>query len=526
MSLTKMVQGVNYDTTTLRENVNGLIDSARNTDKSTNNADLTPSDIVNYYISAGQSLSIGVTDLSNPPINSGPLSDVYLYNGVPAIAPNSNESITPADTATLVDFTQPSRETHIYSMLETIKGFTGGTWIVAPQGRGGQRLIELNKGTEPYNNGVTMHDSASAAAASLGKSIKVPFFTFIQGESDVVSDLDFYESEMKAYYSDMVGLHSDLSSETPPMFITQIGTSGSISFASRELDISNSNPNIYCAGPNWAISRLYPSSSTDYTHLDPQGYVVMGKMLAQSIKEVVYKKNVDYKPMQPVKVSVANDVASLDFYTPDGEVEIDTTTFPLAPSLGIQYRLGVSIALQADQWSLEGNRLVMKFGIESQPLVVGGVISGGNTLTDNSSTDGISVPLINLRTSKSTIEGWEDWCCQFEIPVTKEMGAIDPETDNVWSYGSPTIDTADTFSVVAGTSSCYFLDGETYQVDYDSAVIDSGSVRLWVGDESHTIVPEGASLIMTRGATKRLRLQSAGSGFTGKVVNLRIKKLS
>lgn len=529
MTLNKMVSGDNYDTTTLKDNVNSLIDSVQNTDKATVPIIKTPDDVVNYYVSAGQSLSIGHTDLENPPINSSELEGVYLFNGVPAIAPSTNELITDEDTTSLIPFSQPSRETHIYSMLEGLIKSTGGTWIVAPQGRGGKRLIELNKGTEPYENGVIMHNAANDAAASLGKNIKVPFFTFIQGESDVSGDLDFYESEIKSYYSDMARLHSDLSGQTPPMFTTQIGTSGSISFAAKELEIANKNANIYCAGPNWPIARLHPSSSTDYTHLNSEGYVLLGKMLAKSIEEVVYKNNISYKPMQPININIINDLGIIDFYTPSGSVVIDVETFPQAPSLGIQYRYGNSISLKADGWSLDGNRLTMKFGGdggESQPLVVGGVISGGNTLKDNSSTDGISVPLINLRTSDSQIEGWEDWCCQFSIEITKEMGAIDPDTDNIWTYGSPTINSTESFGTILGTSSCYFLEGETYQVDYDSAIISSGSAKLWIGDDSHPISEGGGSLIMTRGNTKRLRLQSGNDGFTGKVLNLRVVRLT
>ncbi len=525
MKLTKQYPG-DFDTTTLRNNVNALIDSVQQTDKSMCEPLVTPNDVVYFYVSAGQSLSIGYTDLANPPLNSGKLDGVYLYEGVPAIGPSSNEVITSESTNSLVSFTQPARETHIYAMLSDLIAITGGEWIVAPQGRGGQRLIELNKGTEPFENGVVMHDAAQAAAASLGKNLKVPFFTFIQGESDVVSDLDFYESELKAYYSDMVKLHSDLSGQAPPMFITQIGTSGSVGFASKELEIANKSANIYCAGPNWPIARLHNSSSTDYTHLNPQGYILLGKMLAKAIEEVVFKKNTSYKPMQPNALAIDNDLCVLDFHTPAGDVVIDTDTFPHAPSLGIQFRYGTNVNLKSDEWSLNGNRLTMRFGNESQPLVVGGFISGGNTLTDHSSTDGVSVPLINLRTSKSNIDGWEDWCCQFSIEVTKEMGAIDPDTDNIWTYGSPTINELSSFATIMGTSSCYFLDGETYQVDYDSAVINSGSARLWVGDENHTIVESGASLIMTRGASKRLRLQSGNGGFSGKIINLRVVRVS
>lgn len=525
MSFEQMTPG-DYDTTTLRENVNELMLVAQELDKSKVDAEPVPSNVVNYYVSAGQSLSIGHTDLANSPINTGELAGVYLYNGVPAIAPGSAEAIDSADVASLVPFTQPTRETHIYSMLEYLSSKVGGTWIVAPQGRGGQKLTELNRGTEPYQNGVVMHSGAAAAAASLGKVLKMPFLTFIQGESDVVSDLLSYEQEIKAYYSDMVELHSDLSGQVPPMFTTQIGTSGSIAFAANELDIANRHANIYCAGPNWPIARLHNSSAVDYTHLSPEGYTILGRMLGSAVYSVVEQKNTDYRPMQPDSIKVSNDVASIDFHTPAGEVVIDTTTFPAAPSLGIQYRLGTTIALQADSWSLVGNRLTMQFGNESQPLVVGGVISGGNTLVDHSSTDDIAVPLINLRTSKSMIPGWEDWCCQFSVEVTKEMGAIDPETDNIWTYGSPTIDSVDSFATVLGTSSCYFLEGATYRVQYDSCDIDAGSARLWVGDANHTLVAGGADVVLTRGASKRLRVQTGNGGFTGKIHNLRITKES
>eukprot|EP00493_Phyllostaurus_siculus_P025845 UN26190 len=111
-------------------------------------------------------------------------------------------------------------------MLQEIKQFVGGTWIVAPHGRGGRKIIELNKGTEPYENGLVMARAAADAATSLNKTLDLPFFTFIQGESDVGGDAEVYKSELVAYYADMVADYSIVGDSVPSMFITQIGTSG------------------------------------------------------------------------------------------------------------------------------------------------------------------------------------------------------------------------------------------------------------------------------------------------------------
>lgn len=528
MAITKLVAGTkgaagNSTGADVAATVNGLIDTV-----SGSTDPVQASELLNYYPSAGQSLSIGYTALENPPINTSDLTDVYLYNGVPAIAPASAEVITASDVSSVVSFNQPSRETHIYAMLETLKEKVGGTWLVAPFGRGGESIEDLTKGTEPYLNGEVMRDGAVAAATSLSKAgVNIPFTTWIQGESDVVNDVDWYNSELTAYINYFNADYSTISGgSTIPVFTTQVGTSGSVKFASNELDFSNENPLVTCAGPNWPISRLFPSSTTDYTHLNAQGYIHLGNMLEASIEQVVYRNNPTYKPLQPESLNVTGSAVALEMHVPSGSLEMDTATFPEAPMLGIKFIYGSNFSSSSGTYRKDGNKLTLNYDIGGQPIVVGSVIEGGNTLTDNSTTDGISVPLINLKGSESLIKSWEDWCCQFRIEVTKEMGALDPETDNVWTFGTPTVDTTDSFVTIVGTSSCYFLDGATYQVDYDSAEIDAGSARLWVGDDSHTIAVGGASLIMTRGATNRLRLQSGSGGFTGRVKNLRITKLS
>lgn len=483
---------------------------------------------LNYYISAGQSLSIGYTDLANPPINTQPLANTYLYNGVPAIAPPSSDSLTPADVASTVAFTQPTRETHIYSMLQSIQEKVGGTWLVAPCGRGDQSIEDLTKGTEPYNNGITMRDGAIAAASGLGfGDVTIPFSTWIQGESDVANDLEWYRNEMYAYISSLNIDFSSLSgSKSIPVFTTQIGTSGSVAFASGELDISNSHPSVYMAGPNWPISRLYPSTTTDYTHLNAQGYIHLGNMIAACVEQVVYRNLSNYKPLQPKAVKVAGSTLQIEFHVPFGELTVDTTTFPEAPMLGIRYAYGVAFGRTTGTWSVVGNTVTLDFDMNKQPIVVGAKLTGGNTLEDHSSTNGVNVPLINLRGSKSDIKDWFDWCCQFTITITKEMGALDPETDNVWTFGTPYIDTTDAFATVAGDSSCYFLTGDTYRVTYDSADIAAGSARIWVGDDFTNVVAGGDDVVLTRGGTTRLRIQSLADGFTGRVKNLRIVKVS
>lgn len=486
------------------------------------------SSLLNYYISSGQSLSIGHTATVNAPINTLALQDAYLFNGVPAIAPGSTASVVPADVASTVAFTQPVRETHAYSLISKLIGSVGGKWLVAPNGRGGESIENLTKGTQPYNNGIIMRDGAVAAASSLSLAgVNVPFATWIQGESDVTNNLSWYNSELSAFIDYLNTDFKTLNNGGAiPVFTTQVGTSGSVLFASNELDYSNKHPLVYCAGPNWPISRLHPNSSVDYTHLNAQGYIHLGSMLEATIKQVVYSGNPSYKPFQPNSLKVLGNSVEIDFHVPSGNVVIDTTTFPEAPMLGIKFLHGATYSSSTGSHKLYGNKLTLSYDTGGLPLAVGSTIEGGNTLTNHSSTNGVPVPLINIRGSKSNISNWMDWCCQFSIKLTKEMGALDPDTDNVWTFGTPTINTADTFETVAGVSSCYFLTGATYQVTYDSADITSGSVRIWVGDSNHTVVAGGASVVMTRGATTRLRLQSGGSGFSGRIKNLVIKKLS
>lgn len=488
-----------------------------------------------YIISKGQSLSIGYTDAGATPINTNPLTSAYLFNGVPAISVADGVSVTGADVASTVVFSQPTRETHAYSMLSGLINDKGGTWLYAPDGRGGKKIIELNKGTQPYFNGQEMINAATARSTDLGKSgVISPFMTWIQGESDVLTETDYYKNEVVAMYNDVLTDYAAVIS-TPdfPMIMTQIGTSGSNKFGQAELELAKENPNFYLAGPNWPIARLHNSSATDYTHLSPEGYVILGNMIKRCVDKTVFGNEPDYQPLVPVGLTVRGKQVRVDFNVTDGELVIDKTTFTEAPGLGIQYVYTNALAQTVSKSVvgepvISGNSVIFTF---NDYLMAGGYISAGNTLTDHSQTDDIDVPCINIRNSKPVINTssgleWYDWCCQFYEPVKTTDGAPDPSTDNIWLYGSPRIDTTDAFITILGTSSAYFLDGTTYEVSYDSAVIDSGGVRIWVGDESHTVVTGGATVTLTRGATTRLRLQSLTGGFSGQVFNIKIRRLS
>ncbi|MGI2179412.1 hypothetical protein [Shewanella frigidimarina] len=358
---------------------------------------------LNYYTGSGQSLHVGETDVSNVRINSETLDGVKLFNGVPAIAPGFTQVLTEADVASVIPFVQTSRETHIYSMISRLRSKVGGTWLVANHARGAKKIEELTVGTDPYNNGLTMLAAANAAATSLGlDGCVAPFTTFLHGEANIADDLsrNGYQYEMNAYEASIgKALFTHFGGNVVPMFTTQIGSSGSINFAGNELDISNVHPSVFCAGPNWPLERMYNSTSSDYTHLNATGYTILGEMLAASIEQVVYRENVGYKPLQPKSVKVSGNTVAIEFHVPKGSLVVDTTTFVEAPLLGIGIYHSSGYSRSVGRWAVSGNTVTLSVDMLGLPIVAGAYLLGGNTLTDRGSTNGVNVPLINLRGS-------------------------------------------------------------------------------------------------------------------------------
>lgn len=495
------------------------------------------SGFLNYCIFLGQSLVVGGTAAVTAPINTAAVEGAYVFNGVPVTGPLDTQAVDADDVASIVPMTQTTKETLTYTLIKGLIDTVGGTWLAGVSGRGGKKLSEINKGTEPYNNGKTMAAAVVARAADIGLVPITKFAVMVHGESDSSAGtlLDFYEADYSANYSDVLDdFTSVIDSNTPPMFMTQIGITGSQAFAARELDIATKHPAFYMCGPNWPIERTHPSLPTDYTHPAPEGYVILGNMIKRAVLEVMYKNQADFKSIRPIGIEVSNRQAKVIFHVPEGNLVIDKETFGAAPGLGIRYKYtnlqGVvaTVAVLGNP-VISGNTVTFSF---TEPLAAGGYIEAGDTLTDHSGTNDIPVPLINLRGSVPTIDStsgkdWYDWCPQFNYPITVNDGALSAATSNLWYFGSFYITRpSDNYALIAGTDSLYFLDGATYQVDYVSANIISGTCKIWVGDDSHTIAAGGGSLIMTRGAARRLRLQSGATGFVGRVNDIRVKKLT
>lgn len=217
---------------------------------------------------------------------------------------------------------------------------------------GGKTIEELSKHSQrsPYyyhRDFLKTIESAANIASKNNYNITCPAFFWMQGEQNYLSRQPGLMTATdnttdKAAYKDlMLTLKNDMQNDVmaayqqtrKPLFITyQVGGKYIVGFeqniAMAQLEASNNEPDIVCAGP------VYVMSDRNAGHLDANGYRWFGEMLGK----VFYKTCIqgeNFTPLQPAKISKTdNKTLRIDYIVPVKPLVIDTLLVNKETNLG------------------------------------------------------------------------------------------------------------------------------------------------------------------------------------------------
>jgi hypothetical protein len=203
--------------------------------------------------------------------------------------------------------------------------------------------------TNLYNDFTSTINAGATVAKMTNSPITCPAIVWMQGEwnytlpttstgliagSTPTGDKTAYKTLLQTLKNNMQSdVMSKYNQTAKPLFITyQVGaqyTRGKeLAIGMAELEASNENEDIICAGP------VYPVTDRG-GHLDPNGYRWYGEMLAKAY----YKTKVEghrFLPLQPKVVSRTTDakVIKIQFFVPKLPLVLDDKTLDKVPDYG------------------------------------------------------------------------------------------------------------------------------------------------------------------------------------------------
>ena len=313
-----------------------------------------------HLIIYGQSLS--VANQSWPPLSITPVDGNYMIgNQIWTNFGNTDLThLTPliADVASTTTTLPKKRDSYIYGECPLVAATnhiqlkTGGKYkfIASSCGTGGKTIEELSK---EYYNPVYYLDFTNTLtyASSITSSIHCPAIFWMQGEQNYTTPQGSEgltpgsaPCEDKATYKSLLlkmknnlqaNIMKQYNQTDAPLFITyqagvQYTRGDSVAIGMAQLEASNENKDIVCAGPVYAM--------TDRDgHLDPNGYRWFGEMLGK----VYYKTKIlgeDFKPLQPLEIMRMDDSKKLKirFLVPQPPLVLDTKTLDIMTGLGFE----------------------------------------------------------------------------------------------------------------------------------------------------------------------------------------------
>ncbi|MCE2572806.1 hypothetical protein [Motilimonas eburnea] len=497
----------------------------------------------NLVLAAGQSLSVGHTNVElNPQINYGPVNKdkVFLFTGVRAIGPYSNQKLSSSDVTSLVPLEEKTRETHAYAMfaklekLYKLNNLDFPKFVYAPHARGGKKIIDLAYGTEPFQNGETMISAAENLTAASGEQFNVPFMTWIHGESNAKTNPEEYKTDLRKLHNSYKQVVSNTSSETktPLLFMDQTGVSYGHDIAIASWEFANDYQEAVLVTPKYHLNRLYYNSNTDRTHLNPKGYILQGEYFAKAIYSTLVQ-NKRWKPLQPESIYVNNNEVSITMHVPEGNMVIDTSTLPEAPGYGFRY-ITVDNRELIPSVSIDKKTIKLVF---NEKIEVGGRIDAGFTANDRSLTGNQKTPLTNIRDTSSVLSSIDDtplhnWMVQFAFDVTAitpgMANNIDvPHASNIWTFGDLSANNVAPFKLLAGNYEKNNFESALYRVSF-KANVREGVALFSIGDKSYPVQESGEYTFVTNlcePSRERLAVLNSYKNFSGVLHNIQLKPI-
>ena len=479
-----------------------------------------------FLLQSGQSLSLGATDASNTPIDTGELSNAHSFIDVPPTSLRDTP-IVPSDIASLVPYKSTlTQQTHGYSMLRGLVSDIGGDWWFAPHGKGSSSVLDLSDGSVMFANGVAMLGALIDRAGELGLTPVIPFVDFIQGESGFTTEAND-QVELRALQDSYITEAGLITGQTElPMILDQTGFAGGSNSAISRLRYTSENSDAYMACTKYILNRLFNSDAGDYTHLNTEGYIIQGEYHAICAAAVVNGE--DFKPLQPLSFQVVGNTIEVTVEGATLPLVLDNTALPQCPAEGVVYT-SIFDGILSPTVTVSGNKFIIDIGSipDSRDTIV-----FGKSLDDSGThPSGLQLPCGNIRDSQnipSAVSGFtlQNWLVQFSYEMQKSDGT----NPQVWRFEDPILGIiADPgASRIAGTASDLnpeFEIGQQYLVEFKHD--GTGDFRYRLADKSNNFVGAGVetqeSYTVTVSASNlRNEFQHRLLGFTGSIYDISV----
>ncbi|HEM8504420.1 TPA: hypothetical protein U2Q41_001152 [Citrobacter koseri] len=189
-------------------------------------------------------------------------------------------------------------------------------------GVSGSDILQISKGSGYYKRFTDAVKIFNAISINEKRDPVVSSIVFMQGEMNYMPTYENAPQDYNRYLSALKKLHNNMLSDAvsitkqkdkPLFFMYQTGGSFSrdtndLSVGMAQLDFSNTNDGVYMVGPTYQ----YPDKGG---HLGPNGYRWFGVQIAKVMHQVI-DKGVNWKPLQPLSVSLSNDKVVVRYGVP------------------------------------------------------------------------------------------------------------------------------------------------------------------------------------------------------------------
>lgn len=293
-----------------------------------------------HIVSSGQSLSMGAT--STAVTTQAPTANRLLTFQDGVRLTDQDSTLTAAMVAPFKPMVGKLQETPVVQLsaqLNRLRGLPSNAGLLtSAHGRNAMAIAQLSKGTLFYNNLIAGVTAAKAEATRLGKSYFVPFVDWIQGEQDRAMSQAAYTAALVQLQSDYDADIRTAGGQSRPvkMLMDQMSSFTNYGMTSSfvplaQLQAALDFPDRFvCAGPKYWVPY-----NTDGTHMTGDSYSRIGCMHGRAAEAII--NNRTWKPTHAVSAVRTGNVIRVKFYTPFGNLVVDTGAVTDPGYWGIRY---------------------------------------------------------------------------------------------------------------------------------------------------------------------------------------------
>jgi hypothetical protein len=318
---------------------------------------------------------------------------------------------------------------------------------------GGQAYVNLKKGTSTWGVAMVQVATIKASVDSIPNHSYRPIaVTVVHGETDnFQGNAPLYQGYLEEWQRDYeTDIRAIVNSPVPiPMFVSQMNTGWTGEMAVAQYKAHKDNPGkIFLIGPKYQYTY-----HTDNLHLRNVDSKHFGEMFAKVINEVVLKGNA-WNPLMPTLVHRIDNVITVSYHIPVGNLEIDTSIVARRRNYGFDFvQTGGNVANIIDVQLVNGATKV-QITLDSVPTGTNQLLRYGyscyKSISPNFADCGGSAETLavggNIRDMDAQVSQaiggtgmpLYNWGVTFEEPVVDALVAVaDPHDPNLEVFPNP-----------------------------------------------------------------------------------------